>query len=150
MASERAPYVRKRPGVGVQTDRPGEQNATGATCVAHTEGGGGWHTHAGHAISKPAVDRTYRVVALRCPVRYASRPLYSQGGCRRARPKAIYRRETVSLATAQFRRRYAICADVISRRRRRNTITPGGALKYEKCDSTALIRRQKVVSIVAL
>jgi len=41
-----------------------------ATCVAHGERGS-WHTHAGHAISKPAVDREYRVIAPRCP-QYAS------------------------------------------------------------------------------
>lgn len=81
---KRAPYVRKWPGVGVRTSAPASK-MEGNVCVARENGGEerevgkgeGGHTHAGYAISKPAVDRD-SVPRVLC--RYARpRPLQFSG-----------------------------------------------------------------------
>lgn len=88
-ASERVPYVRKWPGVGVQNDRPGEAKRNGGN-VCNTQRRG-WHNGDTWYRNQLSIANVSRVsVSLRCTVRYASRPLHSQGECRRARVQRRY------------------------------------------------------------
>ena len=121
--------------------RPGleRRNATVATCVTHGEGGSTTGTRDIETSCRSRMYPEYRVVAMYCPVRCIPRENADESAFKGDISSRDHR---PCQLPPQFRCRYAICAGVISRRRQqRETITLGGALKYEKCDSTALIRR---------
>lgn len=132
-------------------DRPAWRAKRDGSNVCSAQRRGWWLAHPGGTRDIETSCRSdVSRVSCRCAALSSTRPVRCiprENADERVQRRYIVARPSPS---PQFRRRYAICADVISRRQRRNMITLGGVLKCEKCDSAALIRRQEVISAMAL